>query len=127
MSLKHLKPGDQVFVVHQRSRYQKETHTETLPVVRMGRKYGYVEKYGRESPFCLQTGYSVHNESNVRVNGYGFDVYLSEADWQEEKRRDREKQRLKDRLVNNYGRLNSSIDWVLVDKLLDEEMGNGST
>jgi hypothetical protein len=76
MNFKHLKAGDQVYMVAQSRRSLKPWHTE---VVKVGRKYGYILEYGRQKPFNLLTGQSVHNDdSNARTNGWGFDVWPSE-------------------------------------------------
>lgn len=82
MSFEGIKAGDNVFVVHQKQRHSKaERKMEFVPVSKVGRKYGYVKLYSRDAPFCLTTGYSVHGEHNVRSNGYGFDVFRTEADY----------------------------------------------
>jgi hypothetical protein len=76
MSFKHLKAGDEVYLVHQSKRLNPAGYIE---VVRVGRKYGYIERYGRPEPFDLFTGRSVHGaDSNARSNGHGFDVWPSE-------------------------------------------------
>jgi hypothetical protein len=76
MSFKHLKAGNQVYVVPQRRQSSKPSFVE---VIKVGRKYGYINQYGRQEPFDLLTGQSVHNDdSNARMNGWGFDVWPSE-------------------------------------------------
>lgn len=80
-TIRELTVGDEVFLVHQKSRGQSEERTAMLPVVRVGVKYAYVDLYGLETPFRRDTGESHHSESNVRSNGHGFDVYLCEADY----------------------------------------------
>ena len=76
MSFKHLKAGDEVYLVNQSKRLNPAGYIE---VVRVGRKYGYIKRYGRQEPFDLLTGQSVHNDdSNARYNGWGFDVLPSE-------------------------------------------------
>lgn len=101
MSLKDIKVGDEVFVVNQNSRYRNR---ENLPpvtysafVTKVGRQYGYIG----DKKFSLDTGYSQHPpDSNARVNGYGFDVYISQEAY-EKKLWDRlNYDRLKDRLVS---------------------------
>jgi hypothetical protein len=75
MNFKHLKAGDQVYLVEQARRSSTPHYTE---VVKVGRKYGYILGHGREEPFDLLTGQSVHgNDSNTRFNGFGFDVWPS--------------------------------------------------
>jgi len=76
MSFKHLKAGDQVYVVPQRRRSGEPSFVE---VIKVGKKYGYILEYARQEPFDLLTGQSVHNDnSNARCNGWGFDVWPSE-------------------------------------------------
>ena len=124
MKFRDLKVGDLVFVVHQHRRFQdRKQKTETLPIIKMGRKYGYIEKYGREAPFCLETGHSSHQESNVRSNGYGFDVYLTEAEYHQEQHDLKERSRLQPRLVNSWGRLHDFRPEVIakIHAILDAE------
>lgn len=75
MSFKHLKAGDQVYVVPQRMGTLEPCFVE---IKKVGRKYGYILKYARQEPFDLLTGRSVHDNSNARYNGWGFDVWPSE-------------------------------------------------
>ena len=77
MNFKHIKAGDQVYLVGQARRSGTPHYTK---VIRVGKKYGYILKYKRQEPFDLLpfdllTGQSVHNDSNTRVNGLGFDVW----------------------------------------------------
>lgn len=75
MSFKHLKPGDQVYIVPQRRRSGEPHFVE---VIKVGRKYGCINEGFYDEPFDLLTGRSVHSkDSNTRANGYGFDVWLS--------------------------------------------------
>jgi hypothetical protein len=75
MSFKHLKAGDQVYVVPQRMGTLEPCFVE---IKKVGRKYGYILKYARQEPFDLLTGQSVHNDnSSARMNGWGFDVWPS--------------------------------------------------
>lgn len=103
MTLPPLKPGDKVFVVHQRQRGQKEHRTETCEVVRVGSKYAYIKRYRREAAFFKNTGVSVHQDNNARLNGYGFDVYATEQDWLREQHEESEEARLTERLERNRG------------------------
>lgn len=103
MTLPPLKPGDKVFVVHQRQRGQKEHRTETCEVVRVGSKYAYIKRYRREAAFFKNTGVSVHQDNNARLNGYGFDVYATEQDWLREQHEESEEARLT--LLNILARL----------------------
>lgn len=83
-TLRGLKPGDTVYVVHQAKQRETDRRVEAVPVVKIGRKYGYVaHRIGDQGKFSLDTGESCHDPNhNARVNGYGFDVYLREEDWQ---------------------------------------------
>ena len=85
--LAHLQVGDTVFVVHGlpswAARQGKEPRTETKEVIKKGRLYGYIEHYGREAKFSLETGWSVHGDGNARDNGFGFDVYATENEYRE--------------------------------------------
>lgn len=88
MKYRDLKVGQEVLVVYQRSRWavqhNQEVKTEWLPITKMGRKYGYINKYHQDLPFCLDTGCSVHDpDGNARQNGHGFDVYLSQEAYEE--------------------------------------------
>ena len=77
MSLKRLRPGDQVYVVPQASRHVKPEPFWS-DVLQIGTKYGYILRYGCKAPFDLLSGESVHNKDcNARFNGLGFDVWLS--------------------------------------------------
>lgn len=76
MSFKHIKPGDQVYIVPGKRSSGETGFTEVL---RVGKKYGYIKRRFYEEPFNLLTGNSVdHKDSNARHNGYGFDVWPSE-------------------------------------------------
>ncbi len=79
--LRKLKVGQKVFVVNQPPRYGTNERVKSFETVtRMGSRYGYFQRYGREVPFCLKTGQSHHpKDCNARANGMGFDVYISEA------------------------------------------------
>lgn len=99
-TFRNLKVGDTVFVVHQRRRGQTEERSEHMQVIRIGRKYAYVEKHNREEVFCLDTGNSVHKDDTTRANGYGFDVYLCEDDYRTMQRDSTEFSRLQNRLLH---------------------------
>jgi hypothetical protein len=73
MNCKHLKAGDQVYLIEQ----AKQSNTARyFKVVKVGKKYGYILRHGRQAPFDLLTGQSVHNnDQNARWNGQGFDVW----------------------------------------------------
>lgn len=75
-----------MFVVHQLRREKTEHRTETIAVEKVGNKYGYVSsRLGEQGKFSLDTGESCHDPTRpARANGYGFDVYLREEDWQRE-------------------------------------------
>lgn len=102
--LKNIKVGDTVFVVYQKSRHSQPKEPTLEKVVRVGKKYGYIERHGREAPFYLDSGISYHKESNERVNGYGFDVYASEEDYRKEKHEADEFNRLQSRLISDSWR-----------------------
>lgn len=77
----HLKPGDLVLVVTQKHRFHNR-RAEFVPLTRVGRRYGYVDRYSREQAFDLKTGQSIHSSnSNVRSYGGGFDVFLGVDDF----------------------------------------------
>ncbi len=81
--LRKIKIGQAVFVVNQPPRYGTNDRVKSVETVtRIGSRYGYFNRYSREVPFCLKTGQSHHpTDCNARLNGMGFDVYLSEEDW----------------------------------------------
>jgi len=85
VSLQYLKPGDKVFVVWQ-GRWQKDLRTEHATVVKVGRKYGYLD---RDKAFDLVSGESHHgtNDISSRMNGFGFDVYATEAEYRQKTKR----------------------------------------
>lgn len=105
--LTNIKAGDTVYVVWQRSRRHKGPAKQSEEtVLRVGRKYGYINPYGDEEPFHLSTGASHHDaESNARCNGFGFDVYRSKDEYEKEQHNEREFLRLQERLVERHGRL----------------------
>jgi hypothetical protein len=96
-----LKTGEKVFVVPQVTRYRtgEPFYTE---VTRVGKKYGYILRYGCERPFDLLTGASHHKENNDRINGFGFDVYKSEDEYNKEQKVASDYADLKSRLRGNY-------------------------
>ena len=98
MNCKHLKAGDQVYLVEQASRSRSSTACY-VKVVKVGRKYGYILRHGREVPFDLLTGQSVHNDSNARWNGQGFDVWPCKESYDEHIAKLEERQRLSVRIA----------------------------
>lgn len=99
-TLKDLKVGDEVFVVQQKSRYQKtEARTSTETISKVGRQYAYFMDGRWEQKFCRETGQSAHKEWNTRANGHGFDVYLNEEDYHRKQFEAEEFKRLEARLV----------------------------
>jgi hypothetical protein len=78
VNLKNVQAGDSVCVVRQKSRYSPLERTSIETVTKVGRKYGYI----KSGTFSLETGQSVHNESYVRTNGMGFDVFLTQEDYE---------------------------------------------
>lgn len=79
-TLRDIKPGDRVYVVKQH-RLGGTGGGEYETVTRVGRSYGYIDIYGREHAFSLDTGYS-RDGQNLRVNQLGFDVYTSRAEFE---------------------------------------------
>lgn len=105
-TLRDIQIGDVVFVAYQQRRCESQQRTEMKPVVKVGRKYGYLREGHCEERFDLETGLSVHHpDSNGRANGFGFDVYLSENDFFAKQFRDKQRARLQERLIKNFGRL----------------------
>lgn len=89
----------------------------------MGRKYAYYDGGYQEFKFCRETGVSVHSrDSNARVNGWGFDVYLSEMDWREKEYRKARVEALNKRLYGRF-KLNDLPHEVVEEfhHILDEE------
>jgi hypothetical protein len=100
----NIKVGDLVFVVHQQKRFETERRSEIKTVLRVGRKFAFITMYGKEHPFCLATGRSVHKpDSNARVNGFGFDVYLDREEYELEDFNYSEKKRLEGRICRRFG------------------------
>lgn len=101
---KNLKPGDKVFVVYQRSTWQTRNDvpvkTEWAEVIKTGRTYGAIERYGRPAQFLLSNGQSWHGAHNgtARCNGQGFDVYASEQEYLDKEEDRRSRIRLAERL-----------------------------
>lgn len=94
--------GYQVFVVPQHR--GPKSISGTQPVVKIGRKYGYVMLYDSPSPFCLETGRGDPNDQhNARANGFSFDAYNSEAEYMEIKTAKDERERLAKRLRDLIG------------------------
>ena len=89
MKFSGVKAGDSVFVVFQQSRYQKTNKLDPecgeFTLSRVGKKYAYFKRYSDEVAFHLSSGTSHHGDSNARSNGYGFDVFKSEAEYIEQK------------------------------------------
>ena len=105
-----LKVGDHVFVVDQPGRSGREPIARYLPVTRVGRKYGFVQRFGsRDEAFYLLNGASAGEKQNERANGWGFDVYASEQHWKEETTAVAERERLEGRLLTDWGRLTSKL------------------
>lgn len=105
-TIRDLKVGDTVFVVHQKKRSEKENRTEEKTVIKVGRQYAYLAGGYYDMQFSRETGHSVHvKDCNARANGYGFDVYLSRWDWEKLVIDTDAKQRLQKRLVKSYGAL----------------------
>jgi hypothetical protein len=109
--LQDIKVGDKVFVVEQLGREQLRANaapvTYFCTVTKVGRQYAYFERGGFERKFDRVTGTSWHeSDSNARMNGRGFDVYVDNQTYLEEQRNSAELERLKRRLIRyNYGSL----------------------
>lgn len=127
--LSEVKVGDTVFVVNQQLRYGRhsklsEPSKQHETITRVGRRYGYFKRYGREQKFDLKTGESVHKEYFERANGHGFDVYLSESDYLDQQHSESERQRLQDRLIGMHGRLVDDLSReaiAAIHKILDKD------
>ena len=98
MNCKHLKAGDQVYLIEQ----AKQSNTARyVKVVKVGRKYGYILRHGLEEPFDLLTGQSVHNnDQNARWNGHGFDVWPCKESHDEHIAKLEERMRLSTRIAS---------------------------
>lgn len=102
-TIRDLKVGDTVFVVHQLRRGEKEHRAGEKTVIKVGRQYAYLEGGYYDMPFCRDTGESVHKkDSNARSNGDGFDVYLCRWDWEKLVIEKDAQQRLQKRLVKPH-------------------------
>ncbi len=101
------KVGDQVVLQEQRS------PDRTVPVVRVGRKYVYIEQYGRERGFDKETGRQAD-----RVYGYAAKIVTPEI-IAEEQRRTNVVAALKNHKItyDGYGGFTQSTD--VLEKLLD--------
>lgn len=96
-SLRDLQPGDEVFVVWGR-RYGPYNKTRET-ISRVGREYGYIQRWRQDYRFSLDTGRSVdQKDSNAQANGRGFEVYLTEEAYQKKEYEVAEVKRLVDRL-----------------------------
>ena len=118
-TLRDLKLGDSVFVVHQKRRYASEQKMEMKIITRVGRLYAYIDA----DQFFRDTGSSHHGpDSNARANGYGFDVYVSEDAYRQKQHEASEHERLQGRLVDRFFRLNKLTPKVVaaIHGLLDE-------
>lgn len=117
MSLRDLKVGDEVFVVNQKRRHGDVRSTTNAKIVRVGRKYAYIKPYGHaELPFCRESGCSVHtDDSNARVNGFGFDVYRSQADYEAEELAAAEFLRLQARICSPFNGLRKLPPGIVFD------------
>ena len=97
--LRPLIVGQRVYVVAKASR-------EWAKVEKVGRKYGYLEG-GRK--FSLESGWSVHECCNGRANGFGFDVFESKEQYEEQLKRQQDRLTLADLVVGRYGQLSDSV------------------
>jgi hypothetical protein len=116
-----IKVGDQVFVVHQKSRHQTERRAELKTVTKVGREYGYIG----DMKFSLRDGMSSHKDHNARCNGFGFDVYKKEQDYLDDVLATSEYKRLGGRLLSTWHGL-KPLPAEVVNKIhlvLDEHKG----
>jgi hypothetical protein len=108
MKFKGLAVGYQVWVVQQRTRYERDHLTDRpsraqyMEVTKIGSKYAYLGE-GRGvwvQRFNLSDGRSDHGaDNNARSNGQGFDVYWSKVGWEQAQRNEGEAKRLTERLL----------------------------
>lgn len=99
MKFKNLKVGDAIVLVAQRRNVSKSISLLPTVVKKVGKKYGYVMFHARLHPFCLLTGRSHHPDGNERANFLGFDMYWSQADYDDTVKAEEEKARLHDRIL----------------------------
>lgn len=122
-TIRDLKVGDTVFVVHQRRRGDKEFRTAEMQIVKVGNKYAYLQGTWAELSFHRDSGISNHpKDCNARNNGYGFNVYLCREDWEREESHKAEKYRLEKRLISTWNRLRDLPPSVVssIHSILDE-------
>lgn len=126
--LQEVKAGERVFVVEQRDREQLRRNddpvTYSVEISRIGRSYGYfIGRYGFELKFDRITGVSWHGrDDNSRLNGLGFDVYVTEQDYLQEQREFSERERLHARLGCSGSRVKLSPEQVsAIHEVLDSE------
>lgn len=106
MTLRDLKVGDEVFVVHQLRSGMLERKTATHKIIRVDRKYAELDSNLHGEKFCRDSGRSVHKpDHNQRINGFGFDVYRNEAEYRAEVHAANEYQRLQSRICSRFHRL----------------------
>lgn len=124
-TLRDLKAGDEVFVVHIAGRRYNwaVSGKEIQKLTRVGRKYAYFGSGHQEKKFHLDEGWSAHDgDHNARANGYGFDVYLSEKEYIRKSHELKELVRLQERLHGSYDFPKLSPDTVSrIHAILDEE------
>lgn len=117
--------GQEVFVVHQTSRWRPEAREEYVRIAKIGKKYGYLEGQGREIDrrFSLSTGWSCDDGHNTRANGMGFDVYASREEYQKKQFAKTEHERLASRLIGGFRQLEPMSPQTVerIHKILDEE------
>lgn len=131
-TLRDVKVGDTICVVWQRSeRDPNPPVIEERVVEKVGNKYLYFKQHGwRTVKIDRDTGESVHNEPNVRANGYGCDAYICEADYIHEQTVKQHLEDLEKRLISdNYFRngINKDLPHDVVMKIhavLDEAKWN---
>lgn len=110
VDLRDVKVGQSVFIVPQKSRHSQQEPGFTAVVTKVARKYATAQtndgKWKREYEFNREFGSNKEKpDSNVRVNGFGFDVYHDVAEVVEQERQCQIRGALPARLVNSWGSL----------------------
>jgi len=121
VDLRDVTVGQSVFIVPQKSRHAKQEQGFAAVVTKIGRKYATATatdgKWKREYEFNREFGSSKEKpDSNVRVNGFGFDVYHDVAEVVEQERQRQVRALLPARLVNRWGSL-KDIPFECVEKI----------
>jgi hypothetical protein len=110
VDLRDVKVGDAVFVVPQKQRHGNQEPGFIAVVSKVARKYAIANhnkgNWNRIYEFVRESGASKESpDSNLRVNGFGFDVYHSESEFFEAQRRHQIRTSLPGRIVDRWGRM----------------------